>query len=104
MEVQPLKIKGPRTLSLKASRPMKKPVPKYAAIPPDAIKVPLPDVQQPDDDSCGAASLMAIFAYYGLGPEDFESFEKEVHTNKKTGTIIYDMIRYAATPSGAGSK
>ena len=67
----------------------------YAPIPVGAIKIALPDVQQPDDDSCGAASLMAICAYFGVGPEDFGDFEKALHTNKKTGTIIYDIIDYA---------
>jgi predicted double-glycine peptidase len=69
--------------------------PTYRMIVQGAIKVPLPDVQQPDDYSCGAAALMSICSYYGVGPEDIDDFKKALHTNKKTGTIIYDMVKYA---------
>src|SRR5262245_28649305 len=44
---------------------------------PSAIKIALPEVQQPDEYSCGVASLMAILAYYGTGPENYDDLKKQ---------------------------
>ena len=41
----------------------------YQRIPAGAIKIALPSVRQGEDWTCGAAALLAIFAYYGVGPE-----------------------------------
>jgi predicted double-glycine peptidase len=41
----------------------------YQRIPPGAIKIALPSVRQGEDWTCGAAALLAICAYYGVGPE-----------------------------------
>jgi uncharacterized protein len=67
----------------------------YCEIPTAAIKVPLPDVQQPDDYSCGVASLMAILAYYGMPPDDLGVLKKKLCTTKKNGTDYRHIVKYA---------
>jgi predicted double-glycine peptidase len=67
----------------------------YHEFKPSAIKVALPDVQQPDEFSCGAASLMSILAYYGAGPEDYDVLKKMLGTTQKNGTDYHHMIRFA---------
>jgi predicted double-glycine peptidase len=68
----------------------------YHEFNPSAIKVGLPDVQQPDEFSCGAAALMSILAYYGTGPEDYDVLKKELGTTEKSGTDYRRMIRFAS--------
>ncbi len=41
----------------------------YVDIPPGAIKIDLPNTAQLEDYTCGPAALLAIFTYYGVGPE-----------------------------------
>ena len=67
----------------------------YHEFKPSAIKIPLPDVQQPDEYSCGAASLMTILAYYGVGTEDYDVLKKTLGTSKKDGTDYQRIVRYA---------
>src|SRR5438477_3958843 len=67
----------------------------YHEFKPVAIKVPLPDIQQPDEYSCGAASLMSILAYYGTGPEDYDVLKKKLGVTQKNGTDYHHMIRLA---------
>src|SRR5438128_3205640 len=67
----------------------------YHEFKPAAIKVSLPEVQQPDEYSCGAASLMSILAYYGAGPEDYDVLKKKLGTTQKNGTDYHHMIRFA---------
>jgi predicted double-glycine peptidase len=67
----------------------------YHEFKPSAIKVPLPDVQQPDEYSCGAASLMAILAYFGAGPEDYDLLKKNLGVTQKNGTDYHRIIRFA---------
>jgi predicted double-glycine peptidase len=67
----------------------------YHEFKPSAIKIALPEVQQPDEFSCGAASLMSILAYYGAGPEDYDVLKKKLGTTQKDGTDYHHMIRFA---------
>jgi predicted double-glycine peptidase len=67
----------------------------YHEFKPSAIKIALPDVQQPDEFSCGAASLMSILAYYGAGPEDYDVLKKKLGTTQKNGTDYHHMICFA---------
>lgn len=69
----------------------------YHEFKPSAIKVALPDVQQPDEFSCGAASLMSILAYYGAGPEDYDVLKKKLGTTQKNGTDYHHMVRFAGS-------
>ena len=59
---------------------------KYQEFPANAIKVPIPDVQQPDDYSCGAAAFMSICSYYGVGPEELDVMKSELRTTSRNGT------------------
>jgi predicted double-glycine peptidase len=63
----------------------------------DAIKIPLPTVEQPDDYSCGAAALMSICWHFGVGPRDLKEFKSKLHTDTEEGTHFKDMVRYART-------
>jgi predicted double-glycine peptidase len=67
----------------------------YHEFKPAAIKIVLPDVQQPDEYSCGAASLMSILAYYGTGPEDYDVLKKKLGVTEKNGTDYHRMISFA---------
>jgi predicted double-glycine peptidase len=64
-------------------------------IPAKAIKVPLPDVAQPDDYSCAAAAMASIGNYYGVGPQDVEGFKKKLHTDPDEGTYYKNIAQYA---------
>lgn len=64
-------------------------------IPPGAIMIELPDVQQPDGYSCGASALMSICAYYGVGPRTLGEFKAELGTNPERGTNYRKMVRFA---------
>ncbi len=50
----------------------------YAAIPAGAIKVELPNMVQLESYTCGPAALLAIFAYYGVGPEEESELERAI--------------------------
>ncbi len=65
-------------------------------VPAGAVKVDVPGVQQRDDYSCGAAALMAVCSYFGVGPDDLEEYKKKLGTNEENGTNVYrirDMAR-----------
>jgi len=64
-------------------------------IPRGAIKVPLPDVRQGDNYSCGVAALMSILAYYGVGPEDYGVLKKKLGTTTRDGTNFRRMVKFA---------
>ena len=42
----------------------------FRLVPAGSIRIPLRDVQQPNDYSCGAACFMAVCSYYNVGPKD----------------------------------
>jgi predicted double-glycine peptidase len=52
--------------------------PRYHTISSRAIRVPVPDVLQKTNFSCGPASLMAVARFYSCGPESEEEFIAEV--------------------------
>lgn len=66
-------------------------------IPGGAIKITLPEVQQPDAYSCGAAALMSVAAYYGVGPEKLEDFKAALGTTPEHGTYYRNMETYACS-------
>lgn len=68
---------------------------RYAEISPEAIKIPLPTVRQPDDYSCGAAALMSVCRYYGVGPQDLSDFADAVGTRKDIGTYFKNIVAFA---------
>jgi predicted double-glycine peptidase len=67
----------------------------YVDVPVGAIKIPLPDVQQGDGFSCGAASLMSVCSYYHVGPRDLDSYRRELHTDPDEGTYYGNIEKYA---------
>jgi predicted double-glycine peptidase len=46
----------------------------YRTIPDGAIKIDLPNATQVTDYTCGASALLAVCAYFGVGPEDEPEF------------------------------
>ena len=64
-------------------------------VPDGAVKVDLPGVQQRDDYSCGAAALMAVCSYFGVGPDDLEEYKKKLGTNEENGTNVYEILKMA---------
>ena len=67
----------------------------YCQVAQSAIKVPLPEIHQPDYYSCGAAALMSIGSYFGVGPEDIEAWKTDLCTRTDTGTDVEPIVEYA---------
>ncbi len=67
----------------------------YCQVAQNAIKVPLPEIHQPDYYSCCAAALMSIGSYYGVGPEDLEAWKTDLCTRTDTGTDVEPIVQYA---------
>ncbi len=73
---------------------------KYYPIPRNAIKVPLPDTRQKTNYSCGAAAVMAVCRYFGVGfdyEDDFIDRLKKLGMEPEVGSHPYqleDMLRY----------
>ncbi len=66
-----------------------------ASIPDGAIKTDVLDVRQNTNFSCGAASLHAVCAYWGVGPESEYDYMKALHTDPNMGTTPDHIIAYA---------
>jgi predicted double-glycine peptidase len=67
----------------------------FLDVPIGAIKIPLRDVQQDDDSSCGAAALMSICSYYQVGPKTLASYKHKLHTDPDEGTYYGNIRDYA---------
>ena len=61
----------------------------YRRIPKGAIKIDLPNTTQAKDWTCGPSALLAICAFYGVGPET----EKEVVNDMKATNVGTDPIQ-----------
>jgi len=57
--------------------------------------LPVPDVRQATDYTCGAASLQAILAYYGVRDDSESVLAQELHTDPQFGTDTSDIVRVA---------
>ena len=68
---------------------------KTKPIPVGAIKIPLRDVEQPDEFSCGAASLMSICSYYNVGSDYIEAFKQALRTDPDDGIYYGKIAEYA---------
>jgi predicted double-glycine peptidase len=64
-------------------------------IPRNAIMVPVPDVTQQTEYSCGAASLEAICKYYGVGAEDEWEFVRDLKMDTRVGSHPFQIIALA---------
>lgn len=64
-------------------------------IPASAIKLELPDLVQTVDYTCGAAALLAICRYYGVGPRSERRVVKDMRFGK-SGSDPKHVLRAAA--------
>jgi predicted double-glycine peptidase len=69
--------------------------PRIKKIPREAIKVPLPNVPQPDGISCGDAALLSILLYYGVGLQKIGPIKKRLKTTRRDGTYYKHIAAYA---------
>jgi len=60
----------------------------------NAIKVPVPDVRQRTNFSCGAACVQAICAYWGTGPDNEWDYIKHLKSDDRGGTLPKYIIQY----------
>jgi predicted double-glycine peptidase len=63
----------------------------YRAIPDGAIKIDLPNTFQLHGYTCGAAALLSICSYYGVGPEEEWDVADDMNMTK-AGTDPADVI------------
>jgi predicted double-glycine peptidase len=64
-------------------------------IPDGVIRIPLPGVRQQNGYSCGAVALMAIMAYYGVGPENQYEYVTALGSDPNLGTPPQAIVRFA---------
>jgi predicted double-glycine peptidase len=64
-------------------------------IPHGAIKVPVPEVRQQTDWSCGSSSLQAVCGYYGVGPTEEWEVSRDLGTDHRIGAQPFQLIRTA---------
>jgi predicted double-glycine peptidase len=76
---------------------------KKIPIPKNAIKVHLPDTNQLEDYSCGAAALFAIFEYYSVGPDNEYIIVNKLKMDKRVGSHP-DQIKRLAKKYGLHTK
>ena len=69
--------------------------PAFARICRGAIKVPLPNVQQLKNYTCGAASFQAVCCYFGVGPTDPDEYAKLLKSDPKNGTKPEEIVQWA---------
>jgi predicted double-glycine peptidase len=69
----------------------------YRAIPPGAIEIDLPNTTQLENYSCGAAALLAVCSYFGVGPEWEEDVNRDMklkESGSDPGQIIAAAQKY----------
>jgi predicted double-glycine peptidase len=59
---------------------------RYHPISEKAVRIPLPDVRQKTDWSCGASALQAVAGYFGVGPPEEQDFAKDMQVDPRVGT------------------
>ena len=64
-------------------------------IPRGAIKVPVPDVTQQTEYSCGAASLEAVCKFYGVGKDDEWEYIHDLKMDTRVGSHPYQIVTLA---------
>jgi ABC-type bacteriocin/lantibiotic exporter with double-glycine peptidase domain len=63
----------------------------YHPIPPNAIRIALPDTSQQKGYSCGASCLQSVCHYYGLGGEDEPEYVEKMKINPKVGSHPFQV-------------
>lgn len=71
------------------------PAASYHPIPRGAIRVALPDVAQAHDHTCGAAALMTVCKYYGLGPNRERDLVRDLDMDPRVGSHSFQLKRAA---------
>ncbi len=66
-----------------------------ARIPDGAIKIPIPNVQQMEDYTCGAAAFQAVCCYFGVGPSDADDYVELLKSDPKSGTKPEEIVNWA---------
>jgi uncharacterized protein len=69
---------------------------RFARIRPGAIKIPVPNVQQMTNYSCGAAAFQAVCCYFGVGPREAGEYVRCLKTNSENGTQPEEIVKWAA--------
>ncbi len=68
---------------------------KYKTIDEGSILVPIPNVDQMKDYTCGACCLLAVCKYYGLGPDEEDNYSMDMKIDKREGSHPYQVIEAA---------
>lgn len=69
-------------------------MPGYRPIPPGAIKIALPTVAQREPWTCGASALLAVCAYYGVGPNSEREIARDMRMTRD-GSDPRQLVRAA---------
>ncbi len=66
----------------------------YKRIPKGVIKVPVPNVQQTTNFSCGAAATQSVCCYFGVGPEEQDDYMEKLKVEPNGGTAPDDIVKF----------
>jgi hypothetical protein len=67
----------------------------FSEIGPEPLRlIPLPDIRQEDDYSCGAMCAMAVGRYFGVGPDSKEDWKSALDTTKAKSTNPHKIASY----------
>ncbi len=64
-------------------------------IPRNAIKAPVPNVEQGSDSTCGAAALQAVCGYFGVGPNLEGDYVRDMKFDPRIGSHPHHLARTA---------
>lgn len=67
----------------------------YHEIAEGALRIPVPDVRQRTDWSCGAAALQAVAAYFGVGPQEEADFARDMQIDHRIGAHPHQIAAAA---------
>jgi predicted double-glycine peptidase len=67
----------------------------FARIRDGAVKVPIPNVQQMEDYTCGAAAFQAVCCYFGVGPSNTDDYVELLKSDPKNGTRPEEIVNWA---------
>lgn len=69
-------------------------MPEYKRIPKGVIKVPVPNVQQTTNFSCGAAATQSVCCYFGVGPDEQDEYMQKLKAVPDGGTAPADIVKF----------
>lgn len=56
--------------------------------------IPIKNIQQPDDFSCGGVACLMVLRFYGVGEQKLDNLDKILGTNRKTSTHPHAIRDY----------